>query len=196
MVAPCCIQIQRFKILNRAHHALRRLSVGQRTRSRPPSAPLRSIFYYANSAWWYFSLILQLYLVFPFLFRLLQKTGIAWFLILCALETVLSRYLILAVLGESSRWVQGGFFGCRLWEFALGMALGLTERKSAGTLKALILSPHALVFGVAIYGLGLYSYDSAITNTVTDALTGTGCSSSCATSQASATRRTGVSARR
>jgi peptidoglycan/LPS O-acetylase OafA/YrhL len=136
--------------------------------------PLSSIFYYANSAWWYFSLILQLYLVFPFLFRLLQKTGIAWFLILCALETVLSRYLILAVLGGSSRWVQGGFFGCRLWEFALGMALGLTERKSAGTLEALILSPRALVFGVAIYGLGLYSYGSAIANTVTDALTGTG----------------------
>jgi len=136
--------------------------------------PLRSIFYYANSAWWYFTLILQLYLVFPFLFRLLQKTGVKWFLILCALETVLSRYLILAVLGGSSRWVQGGFFGCRLWEFALGMALGMTERESAGALEELILSLRGVVFGVAIYGVGLYTYGSALTNTVTDALTGTG----------------------
>ncbi len=136
--------------------------------------PLASIFYYANSAWWYFGLILQLYLVFPFLFRLLQKAGVAWFLILCAVETVVSRYLILGVFGWNGELVQGGFFGCRLWEFALGMALGLTERKSAGALEALILSPRALVFGIAIYGLGLYTYGSALTYTVTDALTGTG----------------------
>jgi len=121
---------------------------------------------------WYRARVIRLYPMY-WLAHLIFL-GVKWFLILCALETVLSRYLILAVLGGSSRWVQGGFFGCRLWEFALGMALGMTERESAGALEALILSLRGVVFGVANYGLGLYSYGSALTNTVTDALTGTG----------------------
>src|SRR5512139_2668744 len=37
--------------------------------------PIDSIFYYANPAWWYFGLLLQLYLIFPVLFHLLQRLG-------------------------------------------------------------------------------------------------------------------------
>jgi peptidoglycan/LPS O-acetylase OafA/YrhL len=136
--------------------------------------PIQSIFYYGNSAWWYFSLILELYLVFPFLFRLLQKVGPAWFLILCGAETIISRYLILSVFQLGGEWTQGGFFGCRLWEFAFGMVLGLNERKSGGTLEASILSVRATLAGLAIYTLGLYCYRSTLTYTFTDALTGTG----------------------
>jgi peptidoglycan/LPS O-acetylase OafA/YrhL len=136
--------------------------------------PIESIFYYANSAWWYFSLILELYLVFPFLFRLLQKVGPMWFLIICGAETIISRYLILSVFQLGGEWTQGGFFGCRLWEFALGMVLGLNERKSAGALEDSILSVRAMLAGLAIYTLGLYCYGSTLTYTLTDALTGTG----------------------
>ncbi|MBI3304162.1 MAG: acyltransferase family protein [Deltaproteobacteria bacterium] len=91
--------------------------------------PVESIFYYFNPALWYFGLLAQLYLVFPVLFRLLQKLGSAWFLILCGLVTLVSRYLLLNVLSAHGYYVQGAFFGSRLWEFAAGMALGLCYRR-------------------------------------------------------------------
>src|ERR1051325_907985 len=37
--------------------------------------PIDMIFYYFNPALWYFGLLLQLYLAFPLLFRLLQRAG-------------------------------------------------------------------------------------------------------------------------
>src|SRR5215510_3633210 len=91
--------------------------------------PVDMIFFYANPALWYFGLLLELYLVFPVLFRLLQKLGVTWFLVLCGLETLLSRYLLLYVISASGNYLLGAFFGTRLWEFAAGMALGLLFRR-------------------------------------------------------------------
>src|SRR5262249_44346159 len=80
--------------------------------------PVDTIFYYINPAWWYFGLLVELYLVFPLLFRLLQKVGPPGFLVFCGAATFLSRYLLLTVLGANGYYVQGAFFGARLWEFA------------------------------------------------------------------------------
>lgn len=136
--------------------------------------PIYTIFYYLNPAWWYFSLILELYLVFPFLFRLLLEVGPGWFLALCGLETMLSRYLLLSVLHASGDYVQGAFFGCRLWEFAFGMVLGLRIRQRGKAAEQQFLTWTALAAGAAIYTMGLYSYGSLLTYTVTDALLSTG----------------------
>ena len=39
------------------------------------------------------------------------------------------RYLLLLVLSANGYYVQGAFFGSRLWEFALGMVLGFAYRR-------------------------------------------------------------------
>jgi peptidoglycan/LPS O-acetylase OafA/YrhL len=138
--------------------------------------PIYMIFSYANAAWWYFDLILELYIVFPLLFRLLQKTGAGWFLVLCGLATIASRYVLLFVIPASGNWLLGGFFGCRLWEFALGMVVGLWYRQNRAWVDVRLFNPITLVAGVLIYTAGIYSYGSRITYTLTDGLIGTGLS--------------------
>jgi peptidoglycan/LPS O-acetylase OafA/YrhL len=79
--------------------------------------PIESLFFYFNPALWFFGLLLQLYLVFPFLFRMMQKLGVGRFLIVCGVATLLTRYLLLGVIPVHGFYLQGGFFGARLWEF-------------------------------------------------------------------------------
>ncbi len=136
--------------------------------------PLDEIFYYANAAWWYFGLILELYLVFPLLFQMLRKLGPGWFLVLCGAETIVSRYVILSLPENSGALLQGAFFGCRLWEFALGMVIGIGLRESRAAVERMVLGGWPLLAALAIYAVGLYTYGSTLTYTVTDALTGTG----------------------
>jgi peptidoglycan/LPS O-acetylase OafA/YrhL len=136
--------------------------------------PLEMIFYYFNPALWYFGLLLQLYLVFPLLFRLLQRIGVSPFLLVCAAATFGCRYVLLCVWPVNGYWVQGAFFVPRLWEFALGMAMGLVARESAASAGRRLFSPLVLGAGAAIYTLGLYSYQALWAYTFTDALTGTG----------------------
>ena len=135
--------------------------------------PIDMIFYYFNPALWYFGLLLQLYLVFPLLFRLLQRVGSPAFLAIVALATFGCRYYLLCVSPVSGNWVQGGFFVSRLWEFALGMVVGLLYRRSASVIDHWLFSPGAFAAGLVIYTLGVYSYGALWSYTFADALTGT-----------------------
>lgn len=136
--------------------------------------PVDMIFFYLNPAWWYFGLLLELYLVFPLLFRLLQKLEVTWFLVLCGLVTLVSRYLLLCVIGAHGYYVQGAFFGARLWEFAAGMALGLLYRRHQAMTEERLFTGWTFLAGIVIYTLGLYSYATTLSYTVTDPLIGTG----------------------
>ena len=136
--------------------------------------PVDMIFFYINPAWWYFGLLLELYLVFPVLFRLLQKLEVTWFLLLCGLVTLVSRYLLLCVIGAHGNYVLGAFFGARLWEFAAGMALGLLYRRQQVMTEERLFTGWTFLAGVVIYTLGLYSYATTLSYTVTDPLIGTG----------------------
>ncbi len=132
------------------------------------------IIHYFNAALWYFGLILGLYLLFPFLFRLLQRIGPTWFLIFCGFETLASRYLLLAVFPMAGYHLQGASFLGRLWEFAFGMVIGMQFRRRSAAVETFLFSWSTLLAGIAIYTLGLYSYGSLLTYTATDALIGTG----------------------
>ncbi|MGH7840068.1 MAG: acyltransferase family protein [Candidatus Binataceae bacterium] len=136
--------------------------------------PIYYIFYYLNPAWWYFGLILELYVVFPLLFGLMRRVGASWFLILCAAETIASRYILMFVLHASGYYLLGAFFGCRLWEFALGMVVGMWYQQDRARVDRRLFSFAGLAAGVAIYTAGLYSYASPLTYTLTDGLIGTG----------------------
>jgi peptidoglycan/LPS O-acetylase OafA/YrhL len=85
-----------------------------------------------------------------------------------------SRHLLLNVIKAHGYYVQGAFFGARLWEFAAGMALGVMCAQDAAALQRRVFSGSALVAGVLIYTLGLYSYGTNLSYTVTDALIGSG----------------------
>lgn len=136
--------------------------------------PLEEIFFYANPAWWYFGLLIELYLVFPVLFRLLQKAGVVWFLLCAGAFTLVSRSLLLGVIPVHGYYLQGAFFGARLWEFALGMALGALSRKQPILLEKSLFARNSLLAGVVVYGLGLWSYRGTWSYVFTDPLIGTG----------------------
>jgi peptidoglycan/LPS O-acetylase OafA/YrhL len=136
--------------------------------------PVESIFYYINPAWWYFGLLIQLYLIFPLLFRMLLKLGPTMFLVVCGVVTLAVRYVLLFTLSAHGYYVQGAFGGSRLWEFALGMVLGVLYRRSASDTDQKLFSFPAIAFGVVLYVLGLYSYANSTTYIFNDALIGTG----------------------
>ncbi|HYL59795.1 MAG TPA: acyltransferase [Candidatus Acidoferrales bacterium] len=129
---------------------------------------------YLVPAWWYFGLILELYLIFPLLFRLLQKAGAGWFLVICAAETVLCRYILLFNIYRTDGMVISAFCGSRLWEFAFGMVVGLAYRQNRTWVDDRLFSARGMVAGLAIYTAGQYSFYSTFTYIFMDALVGTG----------------------
>jgi peptidoglycan/LPS O-acetylase OafA/YrhL len=136
--------------------------------------PADTIFAYANSAWWFVGLLIGLYLMFPILYWMLREAGAAWFLLICGAVTIASRYLFLFVLPVTPNYLVGAFFGCRLWEFAFGMVMGLWYRQHREWMERHLFSSIALAAGVLIYAAGLYSNDWKIAYTLTDGLIGTG----------------------
>ena len=136
--------------------------------------PVDTMFYYLNPSWWFFGLLLELYIVFPILFWLLQKIGPVKYFALCVVITIASRYLLFSTFQAHGNFVQGAFFGARLWEFAAGMALAQLAHRSPAALEKYLFSLPILLAGIIIYLLGGYSYQPGFTCTLTDGLIGTG----------------------
>jgi peptidoglycan/LPS O-acetylase OafA/YrhL len=136
--------------------------------------PIGTMFDYFNPALWYFGLLLQLYLVYPLLFVVLERLGVPRFLLLAAVVTFGARWALLFAMPVNGAWVQGGFFACRLWEFAVGMAAGALWRRRPAAIDAVVLSRRGFLAGAALYALGLYSYGALWSYIFTDALIGTG----------------------
>ncbi|MDR2205563.1 MAG: acyltransferase [Flavobacteriaceae bacterium] len=96
-----------------------------------------SIYAYVGP-WWFFSLILQLYFVFPFLYRYLQKKREMGFYLLLAIS-YLSIYVIFPFTEKLKIPLFGNFLG-HLPEFLLGIALAMFPKlalKSKHILMAL-----------------------------------------------------------
>src|ERR1700736_4690737 len=129
-------------------------------------------FMYLNAAWWYFSMLIQFYLIFPLLFWAARKFG-AWIflLIACALG-FLVRYLMLEVYPQDGLWILGGFAICRLPEFALGMALGMWHVRSTARVEWFLLRGPGLIAGLILYPLALKLYDNGIAYVFCDFGTG------------------------
>src|SRR5256714_6007660 len=87
-------------------------------------------FMYLNAAWWYFSMLIQFYLIFPLLFLAARRLGPWTFFLIASGLGFFVRYLMLDVNPQHGFWVLGGFAICRLPEFALGMALGMWHSRS------------------------------------------------------------------
>ncbi|MBI4514191.1 MAG: acyltransferase [Deltaproteobacteria bacterium] len=138
--------------------------------------PLTEIFYYANAAWWYFGLLLQLYAVFPLLHLLRVRLGAGVFLAGSAVLTLVTRYVFLFPLGSeySGALVQGALFTCRLFEFTVGMVLGAACARDRARADRRLLSWPVALAGAALYVAGLYASDSRLAYVAADALIGCG----------------------
>jgi peptidoglycan/LPS O-acetylase OafA/YrhL len=143
-------------------------------------------FMYLNAAWWYFSMLIQFYLIFPLLYWAVQKWGTWTFLIAACALGFFVRYLMLVVWPQNGLWVLGGLAICRLPEFALGMALAAWHSKpalkhpsesngSTNPADWFLLRGVGLVTGVILYPLALQLYDNGIAYVFCDFGTGTCC---------------------
>ncbi len=132
-------------------------------------------FYYLNAAWWYFTMLIQFYLLFPFFFRAARKLGPGSFLLAACAIGFLARYLLLVVYQQSGLWVQGGLAICRLPEFALGMALAMWSRRSPAGMESFLLGGYGLAAGILLYPGALQLYYNATTYTFVDFATGLCC---------------------
>jgi peptidoglycan/LPS O-acetylase OafA/YrhL len=81
------------------------------------------LFTYIVPAWWFVWLMLQLYAVYPLLWRALRRFGPARFFAGCVVLTVLARAAVLAANVNVFASMTGMFFETRLAEFAAGMVL-------------------------------------------------------------------------
>ena len=131
-------------------------------------------FMYLNAAWWYFSMLIQLYFIFPLLFRAAERLGPWTFLLIACATGFLARYLLLVVFQQSGLWVLGGFAICRLPEFALGMALAMWHRRSPVQVESFLLRGAGLATGLILYPAALWLYHNLYTYIFVDLATG-GC---------------------
>ena len=127
---------------------------------------IQSNFFYLNAAWWYFSALIQLYLVFPLLYVAMRRLGV-WPVVIVSLVIGFGlRYvaLVIAPYHESlmwfsdGLWVQGGLGLCRLPEFALGMLVAEWHRTHRAAVDTFLLKGPGLVLGALAYPAAMWCY--------------------------------------
>src|SRR5881275_56474 len=132
-------------------------------------------FMYLNAACWYFSMLLQFYLIFPLLFWAARRVGPWWFLIIACAAGFFVRYILLVVWPQNGLWVLGGFAICRVPEFALGMSLAMWHRQSSARVEWFLLRGPGFVVGLILYPAALQLYHGLYPYIFCDFATSTCC---------------------
>jgi peptidoglycan/LPS O-acetylase OafA/YrhL len=132
-------------------------------------------FMYLNAAWWYFSMLIQFYFIFPLLFWTARRVGPWWFLIIGCAAGFFARYILLVVWPQNGLWVLGGFAICRLPEFALGISLAMWHSQSSARVEWFLLRGAGLVVGLILYPAALKLYHGLYQYIFCDFATGTCC---------------------
>jgi len=132
-------------------------------------------FMYLNASWWYFSMLIQLYLIFPLLFLAARRLGPWWFLVIACAAGFFARYMLLVVWHQNGLWVLGGFAICRLPEFALGISLAMWHSQSTVRVEWFLLRGVGLVLGLILYPAALKLYDGLYEYIFVDFATGACC---------------------
>ena len=113
------------------------------------------LMYFLNPAWWYIGLLIQLYLVYPILWRILQRKGPLWLIVVSFTAAFAIRGLGLFVFeGFLSAWSMGTIFITRLPEFALGMALASWNWKSPRVFDQQLRSWWTIAASFAFFAIG------------------------------------------
>jgi peptidoglycan/LPS O-acetylase OafA/YrhL len=80
-----------------------------------------SLFFAISPSWWFVWLIIQLYIVYPILWRLAGRLGVGRFFVATFVFTLASRAIGIELSHNRYFWLTGMFFGSRLAEFTAGM---------------------------------------------------------------------------
>src|SRR5437764_2281587 len=136
---------------------------------------IQANFMYLNAAWWYFSMLIQFYLIFPLLFWAARRLGPGPFLLVGCAAGFFARYILLVVWPQNGLWVLGGFAICRLPEFALGISLAMWHNHSAARVEWFLLRGAGLVVGLILYPAALLLYDGLHEYIFCDFATGACC---------------------
>jgi peptidoglycan/LPS O-acetylase OafA/YrhL len=132
-------------------------------------------FMYLNAAWWYFSMLIQFYLIFPLLFWIARRVGPLWFLIIGCTAGFFARYVLLVLWPQNGLWVLGGFAICRLPEFALGISLAMWHLQSSARVEWFLLRGAGFVVGLILYPAALQLYHGLYEYIFVDFATGACC---------------------
>src|SRR2546421_4813854 len=132
-------------------------------------------FMYLNAAWWYFSMLIQFYLIFPLLFWIARRVGPLWFLIIGCAAGFFARYVLLVLWPQNGLWVLGGFAICRLPEFAIGISLAMWHNQSPTRVEWFLLRGAGFVVGLILYPAALQLYHGLYDYIFVDFATGACC---------------------
>ncbi len=132
-------------------------------------------FMYLNAAWWYFSMLIQFYLIFPLLFCVARRLGPWGFLLIACAAGFFARYFLLVVWPQNGLWVLGGFAICRLPELALGMSLAMWHNQSTARVEWFLLRGAGFVVGLILYPPALQLYHGLYNYIFVDFATGACC---------------------
>ncbi len=113
-------------------------------------------FYYFAPAWWFIGLLLQLYLVYPLLWKVLKRKGPVWLFAVGSSVSLMVRGIGLLVLEQHlDFWSRGGFFMTRLPEFLFGVCLAAWTFENPGKVDRLLKRPRTVLGAIAIYLIGI-----------------------------------------
>jgi len=132
-------------------------------------------FFYLNAAWWYFSMLIQFYVLFPLLFWGARKLGPWTFLLGAAGVGFFTRYVLLIGYPQDGLWILGGCALSRLPEFAFGMALGMWFSQSPVRAERFLVGGIGLATGLLLYPAALQLYHNGYTYIFVDFATGACC---------------------
>ncbi len=136
--------------------------------------PIETIHHYLNPAWWYLTLLIELYLVFPALWWLARRLGPTGLVVFGVLGTAAVRAALFAGWAISNHWAEGALFAGRMAEFTFGMALGIAHRRDGLAVEARLFRWPVVVAGLLAHQVGIVSYRSTAGYCFTNALVGIG----------------------
>ncbi len=114
-------------------------------------------FYYFSPSWWFIGLLIQLYLIFPLLYRGLQRWGAMPLLLGTSTIALTIRGIGLYLIGDPylELWSRGNIFITRLPEFVLGMVVAAWFHHAPEVTERWFRSPKSWSIGLVLYALGM-----------------------------------------
>jgi peptidoglycan/LPS O-acetylase OafA/YrhL len=123
------------------------------------------LFYYFSPAWWYIGLLIQLYLVFPLLWKAVVRWGAVKVFLAACLIGCASRAIGFLYAGDFiDKWSMGAFFVTRLPEFCFGILLaswffsngpGVDRRIRSWRFAVAIIGVYLLANGLSLTWAGM-----------------------------------------
>ena len=114
------------------------------------------LMYYLNPAWWYVGLLIQLYLVYPILWNVLQRKGPLWLVVVSFAVAFMIRGAGLFVFkGFLPAWSMGTIFITRLPEFVLGIALADWSWRSPSLIDHRLRSWRMIAISLLLFTMGI-----------------------------------------